>query len=286
MQENAGNLGLRLPYFKHMVDNLEVNILAMAYRGYSYSDPVAPTEIGLMLDGEAILRYLENDRDNNPSSRINYKILYILGRSLGGAVSAHMLYRNENLFRGAIIENTFLNIEFMAEKMFPYLKPFIPYILRIGWFTNKIVPGLTLPILYVTGDQDEIVPYEHTLSLHKLTQKSVFTDLYVVKNGDHNSSWYIGGVDYLKTIQKFLKRSIKEYQLPDYDQWNGGKRHSTKDEQLDVEKEANSKVKIKTTVLPKGSLDKLKKEANEKKKLGGKIMRSSDDNADINDMVQ
>lgn len=55
MHENAGNIGLRLPYFKWVIKNLEVNVLSMAYRGYSYSDPVAPDEKGLKLDADAIL---------------------------------------------------------------------------------------------------------------------------------------------------------------------------------------------------------------------------------------
>jgi cephalosporin-C deacetylase-like acetyl esterase len=55
MHENAGNLGYRIPYFKHVIQSLGVNILAIAYRGYSYSDPVAPTEAGLKLDADAIL---------------------------------------------------------------------------------------------------------------------------------------------------------------------------------------------------------------------------------------
>lgn len=71
MHENAGNLGLRLPYFKHLIDNLEVNILAMAYRGFSYSDDVPPNEAGLKLDGEAILKYLREEREN-PDSKINH----------------------------------------------------------------------------------------------------------------------------------------------------------------------------------------------------------------------
>ena len=55
MHENAGNIGLRLPYFRWVIKNLEVNVLSMAYRGYSYSDPVAPDEKGLKLDADAIL---------------------------------------------------------------------------------------------------------------------------------------------------------------------------------------------------------------------------------------
>lgn len=38
MHENAGNLGHRVPFYKYIIDALNVNILSMAYRGYSYSD--------------------------------------------------------------------------------------------------------------------------------------------------------------------------------------------------------------------------------------------------------
>lgn len=201
MHENAGNIGLRLPYYKHLIDNLEVNILSMAYRGYSYSDQVPPNEEGLKRDAEALLQYLNDDRDTNSlKTRINYQLVFLVGRSLGGAVAAHMLKIQESLFRGAIIENTFVSVEAMARKMFPYLGPAVPCLLRIGWNTNRIVGNLRLPVLYVTGDQDEIVPHEQTLDLHRLTTNSVFTELYVVRGGTHNDSWYIAGPEYLKKL--------------------------------------------------------------------------------------
>jgi len=59
LHENAGNIGLRIPYFKYLVENLGVNILTMAYRGYSYSDQAVPDEAGLKLDADAILAFLE-----------------------------------------------------------------------------------------------------------------------------------------------------------------------------------------------------------------------------------
>ena len=54
MHENAGNIGLRMDFFEHMVGSLEVNILTVAYRGYSQSQGT-PTEIGLKRDGLAIM---------------------------------------------------------------------------------------------------------------------------------------------------------------------------------------------------------------------------------------
>ena len=55
MHENAGNIGLRIPYFKKLIANLGVHVLAMAYRGYSYSDNVTPNEKGLKKDADAII---------------------------------------------------------------------------------------------------------------------------------------------------------------------------------------------------------------------------------------
>ena len=55
MHENAGNIGLRVPYYGMVSKNMGVNILTMAYRGYSYSDDVAPDEVGLKKDADAII---------------------------------------------------------------------------------------------------------------------------------------------------------------------------------------------------------------------------------------
>ena len=62
MHENAGNLGMRLDYFKFLIKTFNVNVLAMAYRGFSESDG-SPDEAGLKLDAEAILSFLENPRE-------------------------------------------------------------------------------------------------------------------------------------------------------------------------------------------------------------------------------
>ena len=59
LHENAGNIGLRIPYFKELITNLGVHVLVMAYRGYSYSDTTeSPTEVGLKKDADAIIEFL------------------------------------------------------------------------------------------------------------------------------------------------------------------------------------------------------------------------------------
>ena len=47
--ENAGNIGLRLDWFQLVYTNLGVNILAVAYRGFSASEG-KPSQEGILLD--------------------------------------------------------------------------------------------------------------------------------------------------------------------------------------------------------------------------------------------
>ena len=56
-QENAGNIGMRIPFMNKLYLKLKVNILIVGYRGYGYSEG-SPTEEGLMLDGE--VKYILN----------------------------------------------------------------------------------------------------------------------------------------------------------------------------------------------------------------------------------
>lgn len=219
MHENAGNLGERLGYFKYLIKVLDVNVLGMAYRGYSESDG-SPTEAGLKLDSEAILRFLEQpDKDIAPM--INQDLIFAHGRSLGGAVAVHMASKAPTLFRGLIVENSFTSISDMANELFPflyYMTPIKNMILRIGWNSDQVVPELKLPILYITGDQDEIVPHEQTLRLHALSKMAVFKELYTVAGGTHNDSWYVGGEAYGRTLKDFMARCADQYQRPGTDE--------------------------------------------------------------------
>ena len=95
-----------------------------------------------------------------------------------------------------------------------------------------------------------------------MTQNS---QLYVVEKAGHNDGWYVGGQEYLSKISDFMSKSIRDYTPPDFDEWSSGEKFSKTETLLEQESEEASRVKIKTTRMPKGSLEKLKKEANEKK---------------------
>ena len=152
--ENAGNIGLRLNYYEIVINHLNVNVLSMAYRGYSYSDNVDPTEDGLKLDAEAIIAFLRNPEKVDPeiAKHINKKLIFAQGRSLGGAVASYVCQQAPDLFRGLMLENTFTSISEMVDHLYPFITPFKKYLLKIGWNNDKMVADLKLPIFFVAGD--------------------------------------------------------------------------------------------------------------------------------------
>lgn len=210
---NAGNMGIRLPNAVQMMQRLEVNILMVEYRGYGRSDKIAPNENGLKLDGQAIMRYVQNHPDIDPTN------VFLFGRSLGGAVTfATAQYAQENsngkganninALKGIIVENTFTSIPDMVDQLMPLVAKFKSLILAIEWKSIAIVPTLKCPVLYLAGSRDEIVPHSQMLKLHKLTTRSVLNRLHVINRGTHNESWSQGGELYWDAFKSFLAGAI------------------------------------------------------------------------------
>eukprot|EP01027_Heterolobosea_sp_BB2_P016102 GEZU01022965.1.p1 GENE.GEZU01022965.1~~GEZU01022965.1.p1 ORF type:complete len:186 (-),score=33.34 GEZU01022965.1:6-563(-) len=87
---NAGNISHRLPHVKNLFNATGCNILQVSYRGYGMSEG-EPTEQGLKYDADAALDYLRYERkDINPNQ------IFLLGRSLGGAVTLNLFASRED----------------------------------------------------------------------------------------------------------------------------------------------------------------------------------------------
>ena len=97
--------------------------------------------------------------------------LYLVGRSLGGAVAAYVATHPDtphDLFTGVILESTFTSVADMVDALFYRpISMFKRTILEIDWKTIEAVENLTLPVLYITGDKDELVPTAMTQELYE-----------------------------------------------------------------------------------------------------------------------
>lgn len=103
---NAGNIGHRIPIAKVLEENSGCNVFMAEYRGYGLSSG-DPNEKGLMIDAQAALDYIRQDKEMRDTKVIVY------GQSLGGAVAIQLVARNQDAgdVIGLILENTFTSIK-------------------------------------------------------------------------------------------------------------------------------------------------------------------------------
>ena len=220
---NAGNIGLRIPNAIQMLQQLGSNVLMVEYRGYGNSDSVKPTEHGLKLDAQAALLFAHQ------YTGIDSSQIFIFGRSLGGSVAiylAHIATERNIPFAGLMVENTYTSISDMVNVVMPFLIPIKQYVLRIGWDSASLMPYLgqqQVPILFLAGAKDELVPHHQMKQLYSIAQqhKSLSTvattkatpldliRIHVIPNGTHNESWLQGGLEYWDAIRNFMMATLQ-----------------------------------------------------------------------------
>ena len=189
-----------------MYANLQANIFLVEYRGYGNSDDAKPSEAGLKLDSEAALNFILNH------PKVDSKSVFIFGRSLGGAVAFHLAdyaQKNRLPIAGVIVENTFVSISDMVDHIMPFVAPVKSLVLRIGWNSGDIVKNLKTPVLYLAGDDDQLVPHSQMIKLLEISGKSSkYAKMHVVNGGTHNETWLQGGREYWQAINNFMQKVL------------------------------------------------------------------------------
>lgn len=112
------------------------------------------------------------------------------------------------------MENTFLSIPAMVDKLFPIVSPVKGLILSNFWPSDARISAITCPILFISGDQDELIPVWHMTQLHSLATSAKFTTFVrfiqsSVPGGDHNTTWQRNITSYIHTIKTFLDACLR-----------------------------------------------------------------------------
>ncbi|EGR34719.1 phospholipase carboxylesterase domain protein [Ichthyophthirius multifiliis] len=203
--ENAGNIGTRIHYLKKYQQLANVNIVLIAYRGYSNSDG-SPSEQGLQNDSIAILNHIFSRND------INTEQIFIHGRSLGGALTIYVAAEHNYNVKGYIIENTFTSISDMVDIVFPQLK-YIQFIknklITNKWESINRIDKIQKPILFIASLKDQLVPSQQMYKLYEKC-KSQYKNMYTIQDGDHNNSWNVDPYNYFNQVQKFMNISLQK----------------------------------------------------------------------------
>ena len=131
---------------------LRYSVFLIDYRGYGESDGAFPSEASVYEDAEAAWKYLVNDRRVGPAD------LYIYGHSLGGAIAIE-LARHHPEAAGLIVESSFTSIYEMARLDYRYRVLPVNLLLNQRFESIRKVPELRLPLLFIHGSADDIVPF-------------------------------------------------------------------------------------------------------------------------------
>lgn len=161
------------------------NVLALDYRGYggSQGEPSLP---GVLLDIDAAMRALLLRPDVDPER------IVIFGQSLGGALAIHYLAhcRYRDRVRALVVDSAFSDYERIGREKLAAAVITWPF----QWFAslaidNRYSPEASvalispIPLLFIHGDADTIVPLHHSRRLYELAGYP--KDLWVVPGAGH-----------------------------------------------------------------------------------------------------
>lgn len=155
---NAGNIGHRLPIARMIINTIGCNVFMLEYRGYGLSTG-EPDESGLNHDAQTGLTYLRERAETRDHQYL------VFGQSLGGAVGIKLVAKNQSRgdIAGLILENTFLSMRKLIPSVIPPAK-YLTLLCHQVWPSETVLPTITtVPTLFISGLQDEIVPYVYSV---------------------------------------------------------------------------------------------------------------------------
>ncbi len=190
---NAGNIGANAEHACRF-QKMGFSVLLFDYRGYGNSDGAFPSEKSVYEDADRAWSYLI-DQHVKPANLIIY------GHSLGGAVAIETSKRHPDA-RALISESTFTSLADVAELDRAYR--IFPLALLMNQRMDSLskVSKLKLPILFIHGTADTIVPVAMTEQLFDRASGS--KSLFLVAGGGHENCAATAGRRYADAVFNFL----------------------------------------------------------------------------------
>ena len=192
---NAGNIINRL---ENLVELFRIgfSVFLFDYRGYGRSEG-RPSEEGLYRDALAAHAYVTETR-GVPSRR-----LVVFGRSLGAAVAGETAASRPSA--GLILESSFPSVEALARSLYFGLP--VHWLLKARFSLVDRLSGVSVPVLVIHGDRDEIVPVELGRQVFEAARPPKW--LYIVPGADHNDLFVVGGRPYFQRLKQFATEAIR-----------------------------------------------------------------------------
>ena len=207
---NAEDLGMMYRRMKDLARVLCVNIMAYDYSGYGLSQPECkPSEDKCYRNIEAAFDYLVKVM-KIPPSRI---VLY--GRSLGSGPSCYLAKKtaeNGESVAGIILHSPFLSIyrivldvksSFVGDMFQSYTR----------------AKSIKCPVFIIHGENDQVVPFWHSVELLKRFQPQYRAQPFFVKGMGHNNIEVKKRTEYIEKVTDFFDRCVLTGAVPEEDRY-------------------------------------------------------------------
>jgi uncharacterized protein len=179
---------------------LGFSVLTLDYRGYGDSVGDFPSEGSVYEDSRAVWNYLTQVR------RVPPKDIVIYGESLGGAVALDLAVKYPEA-GGLVLQSTFTSMVAMIRRI--YWFQFLP----VGWILTERFESLEkvrllkVPVLFLHGHTDEVVPAYMSQQLYEAAPGP--KKLFLIPKGSHFSIYQPGRYSYLQVMKTFLMAHMK-----------------------------------------------------------------------------
>ncbi len=176
--------------------DLGYGLLMIDYRGYGKSTGGEPSEAKVYEDAEAAWNYLGQRVAAMPRPP-----MFIYGHSLGGAIAIELAIHHPEA-SGLIAESTFTSMKAMGKREYKYLP--VNWLLTERFDSLHKVEKLRIPVLYIHGTMDQLIPYRMSEKLYEKSPQPKF--LKLIEGGDHGNSAVMGWVEYRDTFSSFVRK--------------------------------------------------------------------------------
>ena len=170
------------------------SVLVIDYRGYGRSEGGFPSESSVYTDAQIAWDYLIQ-KGFKPSQ------ILIYGHSLGGAIAIDLAIKHPDAL-GMIVDASFTSMSDMAQldpkyRVFP-----IDLLIHQRFDSLSKVRSLAIPVLYIHGTADELIPAAMAQRLYEATPTK--KQIVLIPNGGHNNNAATNEPLYLNSISSFF----------------------------------------------------------------------------------